>query len=145
MRVVVQRVLEAAVTVEEQEIARIGAGALVLVAVARGDNAAVIGPCAEKLRTLRLFAGAGGNFDRSILDVTGELLVVSQFTLYGDTRKGRRPDFTMAAPAAQAAPLVEALAERLRAVGVRVQTGRFGADMQVSLVNDGPVTLLLDF
>lgn len=145
MRVLVQRVLAASVTVEGRAIARIGPGLLALVAVAQTDGAAVVGPCAEKLRTLRVFAGAGGNFDRSIVDVAGEVLVVSQFTLYADTRKGRRPSFALSAPAVQAAPLLEALVERLRSSGIRVETGRFGADMQVTLVNDGPVTLLLDF
>jgi D-tyrosyl-tRNA(Tyr) deacylase len=144
MRVLLQRVREASVEVEGQEIARIGPGLLLLVGVARGDTEAEARALAEKVATLRVFPQEGAHFDRSLLDTGNEALVVSQFTLYGDTRRGRRPSFDQAAPAGEAEPLVEAFAAALRALGVPVQTGRFGAMMQVALVNDGPVTLLLE-
>ncbi len=144
MRAVVQRVAEASVVVDGEEIARIGPGLLALVAARHGDDPAAATRLAEKLAHLRIFADEAGKSNRSLLDVGGEALVVSQFTLYGDTRKGRRPSFIDAAPPEVAEPLIEVVAEALRALGVRVATGRFRAHMRVALVNDGPVTLILD-
>ncbi len=150
MRAVVQRVRRAAVEVNGRTAAAIGPGLLALVGVARGDGPAQATWLAEKLAHLRIFEGAagpdggGGRLDRSVLDTGGEVLVVSQFTLFGDARKGRRPDFTAAAPAEAARPLVEAVVDRLRALGVRTASGVFQAHMVVSLENDGPVTLILE-
>jgi D-aminoacyl-tRNA deacylase len=144
MRLVVQRVSEASVTVENQIVGRIGRGLLILVGVGAGDGPPEVKQCSEKVANLRIFADDEGRFNRSLLDVGGEALVVSQFTLYADTRRGRRPGFTDAAPPELAAPLVEAFCDELRRLGVAVATGRFGASMQVGLVNDGPVTIMLD-
>lgn len=144
MRAVVQRVRSASVSVGREEIAAIDAGLLILVGVARGDTADDAVRMARRCAELRIFADGAGKFDRSLLDVGGEALVVSQFTLLGDTRKGRRPSFMEAAPPGHAEPLVEAFAAALREAGVRTRTGRFGAMMDVALVNEGPVTLLLD-
>lgn len=129
-----------------QSIAAIGPGALLLVGVTAADTAADAEWLAAKVATLRIFPALDGpsGFDRSLLDTGGEALVVSQFTLYGEARKGRRPDFMQAARPEAAQPLIEAFAAALRAQGVRVQQGAFGAAMQVSLVNDGPVTLILE-
>ena len=150
MRAVVQRVRRAAVEVDGRAVAAIGPGILALVGVARGDGPPQAAWMAEKLAHLRLFEGAGvaeagvGTLDRSVLETGGEALVVSQFTLLGDARKGRRPDFTAAAPAEAARPLVDAVADRLRALGVPTSAGVFQAHMVVSLENDGPVTLILE-
>jgi D-tyrosyl-tRNA(Tyr) deacylase len=144
VRAILQRVSQASVTVEGQVVGQIGQGLLVLLGVASGDTAAEAALLAEKTANMRVFADAEGRFNHSLLDVGGAALVVSQFTLYGYVRKGRRPNFTDAAPPTLASPLVDAYARDLRAMGVPVATGVFGAMMQVALVNDGPVTLILD-
>jgi D-aminoacyl-tRNA deacylase len=143
MKTVVQRVSEARVRVREELAGEIGAGVCVLLGVARGDGAAEAQRLAEKVARLRIFEDEEGRFDRSLLDVVGEALVVSQFTLVADTAKGNRPSFGEAAPPAEAEPLYEAFCEALRAQGVRVATGVFGARMTVELLNDGPVTIVL--
>ena len=139
MRAVVQRVSEAWVRVGDDELGRIGPGLLVLVGVTHDDTPEEARTLARKVHELRILDG-----ERSAAEVGAPLLVVSQFTLYGDTRRGRRPSWSAAAPGAHAEPLVEALVARLRARGAAVVTGRFGATMQVGLVNDGPVTLLVE-
>ncbi|MEW6582912.1 MAG: D-aminoacyl-tRNA deacylase [Actinomycetota bacterium] len=144
MRVVLQRVAWAAVAVDGDEIARIGPGLLALVGVADGDDAAAAERLARKTVRLRLFGDEERGFERSLLDTGGELLCVSQFTLHGDVRRGNRPSWSAAAPPERAAPLVDAYADHVAAEGVAVARGRFGAMMAVSLVNDGPVTLILD-
>jgi D-aminoacyl-tRNA deacylase len=144
MRALIQRVREAAVTVAGQEVGRIGPGLLVLLGVGHADTEADIAYLAPKIAHLRIFEDAEGKMNRSLLDVGGGVLLVSQFTLYADTRKGRRPSFTGAAPPAQAAALVDACAAALRALGLPVAQGIFQADMQVALVNDGPVTIWID-
>jgi D-tyrosyl-tRNA(Tyr) deacylase len=143
VKVVVQRVSRASVSVEGRIHGEIGPGFLVLLGVAVGDTAAEAEQLAAKVARLRVFEREG-RFDRSLLDVGGEALVVSQFTLLADTRKGNRPSFTDAAPPEQAEPLVVAFCETLRGLGVPVATGVFGARMEVELVNDGPVTVVLD-
>ena len=151
MRALLQRVTEASVAVEAtpgggqgETVGRIGHGLLLLIGVSQSDSEGDATALAEKIARLRVFQGPTGHFDRSLLDTGGSALVVSQFTLYGDTRRGRRPSFDQAAPAAQAEPLVERFANALRDLGVPVETGRFGAMMRVSLVNDGPVTLMVE-
>jgi D-tyrosyl-tRNA(Tyr) deacylase len=139
VRAVVQRVREAAVTVDGREVARIGRGLLVLLGVQRGDRPDQADRIAGKLERLRVFEDAEGRMNLSVREVEGELLVVSQFTLYGDARKGNRPSYVDAAPPEEAEPLYERVRDALGAQG-----GEFGARMQVSLVNDGPVTLLLE-
>ncbi len=139
MRAVVQRVAEASVTVAGAEVARIGPGLLVLVAVRHGDGVEAARRLGEKLATLRIFADEAGKFNRALLDVGGEALVVSQFTLYGDARRGNRPSYVDAAPGEVAEPLYEVFRAELGAQG-----GVFGAHMDVELVNDGPVTVLLE-
>jgi D-tyrosyl-tRNA(Tyr) deacylase len=144
MRAVVQRVSEASVTVDGAVVAQIGSGLLVLLGVGASDSTADGELLAEKIVNLRIFPDADGRFNRSLLDVGGGALVVSQFTLYADTRRGRRPSFSDAAPPEAAAPLVDAFAAVLQRLNVEVATGAFGAHMRVALVNDGPVTILLD-
>lgn len=144
VRIVLQRVSEAAVTVEDEPVGAIGPGFLVLVGIEPTDDVVDVGVAAEKIAGLRLFADDAGLMNRSILDTGGEVLIVSQFTLLGDVRRGRRPSFTGAASPAVAAPLIEALARRLVEAGIPTRTGRFGAMMAVALVNDGPVTLVLE-
>lgn len=144
MKLVLQRVTRAAVRVDSEVIAAIGPGLLVLVGVAEGDGVDEARRLAAKTAELRIFAGDDGRFDRSLVDVAGEALVVSQFTLYADTRRGRRPGFSAAAPPETAAPIVEAFARELEALGVTTRRGRFGAHMQVELENDGPVTIIID-
>jgi D-tyrosyl-tRNA(Tyr) deacylase len=144
VRAVVQRVARARVTVEAEEILRMAAGLLVFVGVGRRDERAAAQELARRIVHLRVFEDAAGRMNRSLLETGGTLGVVSQFTLFGDAREGRRPFFGEAAPAAQAAPLVDAVAEAARALGAPVVCGRFGARMDVELVNAGPVTLLLD-
>ena len=144
MRVVLQRVSSARVSVDGGECARIGRGLVALVGVGRDDGPDDVAYAAGKIRNLRLFEDDGGRLNRSLADTGGELLVVSQFTLYGDCRRGRRPSFDKAAPPAGALGIYEDLVAALRASGLTVRTGRFQAMMQVELVNDGPVTLLLD-
>ena len=144
MKAVLQRVARASVRVGDEVVGEIGPGLLVLLGVRRGDGVDNAARLAAKTARLRVFEDAAGRFDRSLLETGGEALVVSQFTLLGDTSKGNRPSFTDAAPPAEAEPLYEAFCAELRALGVRVETGRFGARMAVDLVNDGPVTLTLD-
>jgi D-tyrosyl-tRNA(Tyr) deacylase len=145
MRVLIQRVSEASVAVESQTIGQIGRGYVLLVGIGGGDDGATVQRMAEKIVNLRLFNNDAGKFDRSLLEVGGGALIVSQFTLFGDTRKGRRPSFTAAAPPEVASPLCDRFAEALRERGIDpVATGRFGAHMDVSIRNDGPVTLWLN-
>jgi len=144
VRAVVQRVSEAAVTADGAVRGAIGPGLLVLLGIAVGDDAATAGRLAGKVARLRVFENDEGRFDRSLLDTGGAALVVSQFTLLADTTKGNRPSFTGAAPPEEAEPLYEAFCDELRGVGIPVETGVFGARMAVSLVNDGPVTIVLE-
>jgi D-tyrosyl-tRNA(Tyr) deacylase len=144
VRVVIQRVARASVAVADETVGAIGPGLLLFVGVAEGDDAARAHQMARKCAEMRLFPDDAGRFDRSLLDTGGEALVVSQFTLLADVRKGRRPAFTAAASPETAAPLVEAFAGALRALGIGVATGRFGAMMRVGLVNEGPVTVIVD-
>ena len=139
-----QRVSEARVRVDGEIVGEIGPGLCVLVGVTHTDDDAFGRKIADKLWNLRIFADADGVMNRSVADVGGQILVVSQFTLYGDTRKGRRPSWVAAAPPEQAEPLVEAVVAALTDLGAQVETGRFRADMAVELVNDGPVTLLVE-
>jgi D-tyrosyl-tRNA(Tyr) deacylase len=144
VRAVVQRITRASVTVEGEIQASCGPGLVVLLGVALGDGEAEAERLASKVARLRIFENEDGRFDRSLLDVGGEALVVSQFTLIADTRKGNRPSFTDAADPEVAEPLYERFVEALRAAGVPTQTGVFGARMELSLVNDGPVTIILE-
>jgi D-aminoacyl-tRNA deacylase len=144
MRLVIQRVSEASVSVDGETIGEIGNGLLVLLGVRAGDDEETAQRLATKTAELRIFTDDAGKFNRSLVDVGGEALVVSQFTLYGDTRRGRRPSFNDAAKPSVAEPLVSAYMWALAAHGIRVARGRFGALMQVSLVNDGPVTIVID-
>jgi D-tyrosyl-tRNA(Tyr) deacylase len=144
VRAVVQRVTRAGVTVAGEEVGAIGAGLLALVGVTHDDDRAVAARLGDKLAHLRVLDDAAGVMNRSVLDVGAAVLVVSQFTLYGDTSRGRRPSWIAAARPEHAEPLVTAVVERLRDLGVEVATGRFRADMAVELVNDGPVTVVLD-
>lgn len=144
MKLVIQRVTNASVRVDDKVVGAIGPGLLVLVGIGEGDDEAEALRLAEKTAELRIFADEEGRFNRSLLDVGGEALVVSQFTLYADTRRGRRPGFSAAAAPDVAEPLVEAYSQRLEALGVETARGRFGAHMMVSLENDGPVTIIID-
>jgi D-tyrosyl-tRNA(Tyr) deacylase len=144
MRAVCQRVSEARVTVDGAVTAEIGPGLVVLLGVARDDGPTEVERLAGKVSRLRIFGDDRGKFDRSLVDVNGSALVVSQFTLIADTRKGNRPSFADAAPPEQAEPLYERFCGALRAAGVPVETGVFGARMDVELVNDGPVTIVLE-
>ena len=144
MRAVVQRVFRARVLVGGDVRSEIGAGLCVLVGVARGDDAATAERMAGRVARLRIFENEEGRFDRRLLDVGGAALVVSQFTLLADTAKGHRPSFTDAAPPEEAEPLYERFCAALRGLGVEVETGVFGARMEVELVNAGPVTIVLD-
>lgn len=144
MRAVVQRVSAASVTVEGRKVGTIGPGLLVLLGVARGDTEKDGEYLAEKLARLRIFEDEEEKMNRSVAQIGGSILLVSQFTLYGDVRHGRRPSFTQAAPPEEANRLYEDLAQKLRDKGLTVETGQFQAHMEVSLVNDGPVTILLD-
>jgi D-tyrosyl-tRNA(Tyr) deacylase len=144
MRVVLQRVARARVTVGGEVIGQIGRGLLVLLGVNHTDNADDVRWLADKVVGLRIFEDAAGKMNLGLADVGGEMLVVSQFTLYGDCRKGRRPSFVEAAPPDVATPLYEAFVHAVRAQGIPTATGRFGAMMQVELINDGPVTLIVD-
>jgi D-tyrosyl-tRNA(Tyr) deacylase len=144
MRAVVQRVRSAGVTVDGRSVGAIDVGLLVLLGIAGADSDAEAERLAGKIARLRIFAADDGRFDRSLLDTSGEALVVSQFTLLADVSKGNRPGFSSAARPEEARPLYERFCDALRALGVTVQTGVFGAQMQVELVNDGPVTIVLD-
>jgi D-tyrosyl-tRNA(Tyr) deacylase len=144
VRVVLQRVSRAAVVVDDRTIGEIGHGLVVLIGIAAGDGAADIEYIASKACEVRVFPDGEGRMNRSVAEVGGALLVVSQFTLLGDARKGRRPAFDAAEPPESAEAMYDAVVNRLRATGLRVETGRFRAHMEVELVNDGPVTILLD-
>lgn len=144
MRAVVQRVTEAAVRVDGELVGSIGPGLCVLVGVTHADGTAEADKLAAKLWSLRVFDDEQGRMELGADQVGAEVLVISQFTLYGDTRKGRRPSWIEAARPEQAEPLVERVATQLRTAGATVATGRFGAEMQVSIVNDGPVTLIVE-
>jgi D-tyrosyl-tRNA(Tyr) deacylase len=146
MKAVVQRVSRARVSVGGDVVAEIGPGLCVLLGIARGDEGSAADRLASKVAQLRIFENDEGRFDRSLVDVHGEALVVSQFTLIADSKrpKGNRPDFSQAAPREQAEPLYEAFCEALAGLGVDVATGRFGARMELELVNEGPVTIVLD-
>ncbi len=144
MRAVVQRVSRAKVTVKEWTSGEIGLGLLVLVGVGHGDTEADATYLADKIAGLRVFEDEDGKMNLGVVDVGGSVLAVSQFTLYGDARRGKRPSFDGAAPPEQARRLYEFFVERVRALGLRCETGRFQEMMQVELVNEGPVTILLD-
>ena len=144
MRCVVQRVTSASVTVEGETVGSIGSGLMVLIGVSADDGPADLKYIAEKVPNLRIFDDENGVMNRSLLDAGGAILAVSQFTLYGDARGGRRPSYAHAAKPEQANEMYETLIARWRNLGLQVETGRFRAEMQVSLVNDGPVTILLD-
>lgn len=144
MRAVVQRVKEASVTVGGERVGQMGEGLLVLLGVGKQDDEKDCAWMAEKLAHLRIFEDEAGKMNRSLLETSREAIVVSQFTLYGDARKGRRPSFIEAAPPEHANPLYQRCVKLLGEMGVKVGTGIFRADMQVALVNDGPVTILLD-
>lgn len=144
MRALIQRVSRASVTVEGEVISRIGKGLVVLLGVGHGDGESQAKFLAEKIANLRIFEDEQGKTNLSILDVGGEVIVVSQFTLYADTSKGRRPSFIDAALPEIAEPLVDHIVELLRGHGVPTQTGKFGAQMEVEILNDGPVTIWLE-
>jgi len=144
VRAIVYRVGWARVLVDGEVVGQIGAGSLVLVGVNRDDGPAEAAWLADKVASLRIFEDADGKMNRSLADAGGGALVVSQFTLYGDARRGRRPSFAAAARPERAAPLVAAVAERLAAAGIKTATGRFGAEMTIESAGDGPVTILLD-
>ncbi|HTM01755.1 MAG TPA: D-aminoacyl-tRNA deacylase [Candidatus Omnitrophota bacterium] len=144
MRALLQRVSRAAVRVEDEEIARIGAGLLILLGVAASDPDAAAPRLAERCALLRIFEDEAGRMNRSVIDVAGEALVVSQFTLVADVSRGRRPGFDPAAPPAAAEAAYERFCAALEAAGVPVRRGRFGASMRVELVNEGPATFLLE-
>ena len=144
MRIVVQRVRRAAVDVGETQIAEIGPGLLLLVGIVSEDTRVDLTKAARKVVTLRIHEDEDGKMNRSLIDVGGKVLAVSQFTLLADTRKGRRPSFVGAAPPETAEPVFEAFVAAIRREGVEVRTGKFGAKMAVELVNDGPVTLVLE-
>jgi len=145
MRVIIQRVLSASVTIDSEVVAEIDNGFLVLLGITHDDNSSDIDFLVNKVANLRVFEDEDEKMNLSLLDVEGSALVVSQFTLYGDCRKGRRPSFVDAARPEIAEPLYNNFVEELKKLGVRdVQTGQFGADMKVGLVNDGPVTILID-
>ena len=144
MRLVIQRVLESSVRVDGNVVGSIGPGFMVLCGVEDGDAAEDVRYCIDKTVNLRIFEDEAGKMNRSILDAGGEILAISQFTLHGDVRHGRRPSFIRAARPETAVPLYDAYCDGLRQAGIHVETGIFQTDMKVSLVNDGPVTLLVD-
>jgi len=144
MRVILQRVSHGRVSVDGRTLAEIGPGLVILLGVGPQDGDEQIHYLVEKIANLRIFGDEQGKINRSVLDIGGEAIVVSQFTLYADTRKGRRPSFTDAAPPEIASPLVDRFAELLNAQGVPTQTGEFGAYMLVEIANDGPVTIYIE-
>jgi D-tyrosyl-tRNA(Tyr) deacylase len=144
VRALVQRVSEARVVIDGKVVGSIGSGLCALVGVTHEDTETQAGKLAEKIWHLRVMADEDGQMNRSLAETTGEVLVISQFTLYGDTSRGRRPSWVAAAPPPRAEPLVDAFVEALRGLGAIVATGQFGAHMDVALVNDGPVTLMLE-
>ena len=145
MKAVLQRVSQASVKVESSIVANIGQGFLILLGIGPEDDLEIAQALADKIVNLRIFEDDGGKMNLSVLDSGGSAIVVSQFTLYADTSRGRRPSFIGAAKPDQAEPLVEAFAERMRAHGVPSRTGVFGAHMEVTLVNDGPVTIVMEY
>jgi len=144
VRAVIQRVLEASVAIDGDTVARIGPGLLVLLGVRRGDAEADVAWMAEKVANLRIFEDEAGKMNRSLREGSRAILVVSQLTLFGDARKGRRPSFIEACEPVEASRLYRLFCDQLRGLGLEVQTGEFAAHMRVALVNDGPVTLILD-
>ena len=144
MRALLQRVSQASVLVEEEQIGKIGPGLVVLLGVHSSDSDTDIAWMADKVVNLRVFPDSEGKMNKSLADIDGEMLIVSQFTLYGDCRKGRRPGYSEAAPPEKAAALYEQFVREINSRGIKTATGRFQAYMQVFLVNDGPVTLMLD-
>ena len=144
MKALLQRVTRASVSVESKVVGRIGPGLVVLVGVAEGDTVEDARYLAQRTVNLRMFADEAGRFNLSVLDINGELLLISQFTLIADTKKGRRPSFVGAAPPGEAEPLVDQFALEARASGLKVETGRFQQYMQVEIHNDGPVTIMLE-
>lgn len=145
MRIVVQRCLEASVTINNEVVGEVGHGLMLLLGIAPEDSIKEVEWMCNKVSGLRIFEDAEGKMNRSLIEVDGEVLVVSQFTLYGNCRKGRRPSFVGAGHPSMAEPLVDQFCQVLRSIGIsKVATGRFGADMKVSLINDGPVTLIID-
>jgi D-aminoacyl-tRNA deacylase len=144
MKALLHRVQRASVTVENQTVASIGSGLLILLGIGPNDTRDGAVALAKKSCSLRIFSDENGKMNLSVVDMGGEVIVVSQFTLYADTRKGLRPSFTDAAPPEQAQPLVDFFVDQVRTMGVNTQQGVFGADMKVELVNDGPVTILLE-
>lgn len=144
MKLVIQRVKQANVSVENEVVGNIGQGLCILVGIKSGDNLAVVKKIAQKVAKLRIFSDEDGKMNLSVKDVKGAILSVSQFTLYADTSQGNRPGFGMAAKPNIANDFYEAFNSQLRSEGIDVQTGKFGADMQVSLINDGPVTIVME-
>jgi len=144
MKAVLQRVTKASVTIEREETRTISRGIVVLVAIGKNDDEKDGAWLSDKILSLRIFPNEQGKFDRSVTDIRGDLLVVSQFTLYGDAQKGKRPDFTSAAEPATARVLYERFVDRLRSSGLKTETGEFAADMNVKIHNDGPVTIIID-
>lgn len=144
MRVVIQRVSKASVSVEGTVVGSIDKGLLVLLGVGQDDDEKDLDYLCDKIANLRIFEDENGKMNKSLLDINGELLIVSQFTLYGDVRKGRRPNFMNAAEPKKAEVMYLELVERIRKLGIKVETGKFGEHMDVELINDGPVTILLD-
>lgn len=144
MRIHIQRVAQAFVVIDNVEVSRIGKGLLLLIGAGKDDTEEILPKLAEKCLNLRIFDDDSGKMNLSVRDIEGGILAVSNFTLYGDCRKGNRPNFMNAAPGPKAEPLYNRFVETLRQSGLRVATGRFGAMMDVHLVNDGPVTLLID-
>jgi len=145
MKIVLQRVKHASVVVDEQTVGQIESGLLLLVGVGKSDDQKAIDYLVNKVLNLRIFSDDAGKMNLSVLDIQGEILAVSQFTLYGDTQKGRRPGFDQAALPDQAEPMFNQFVEKLRDSNLKVETGEFGADMKVSLLNDGPVTFVLEY
>ena len=144
MRALIQRVSQASVAVDNQTVGSIGPGLVVFLGIGQGDSEADAAYLVEKIANLRIFADSEGRFNLSALDTAGEVLLISQFTLYAETRKGRRPSFTGAAPPEQARPMTEKVEDMLRERGLQVAAGVFQAMMKVSLVNEGPVTIFID-
>ena len=144
MRVVIQRVTEAAVSINEEISGKINKGLLILVGIGQDDHTEDIKWLTQKITNLRIFSDDEGKMNLSILDIKGEILLVSQFTLYASTKKGNRPSFIQSAPPTIAIPLYEQFIQSLKETGIAIQTGQFGADMKVSLTNDGPVTIIID-
>ena len=144
MRVIIQRVSEASVSIDSQVNAKIEQGLMILVGISTEDNQEDIDWLTQKIINLRVFNDENGKMNQSLLDVKGEVLIVSQFTLFASTKKGNRPSFIQSAKPEIAVPLYEQFIESLKATGIEIKTGRFGADMKVSLTNDGPVTIIID-